>query len=155
MVEPENLMEEDADTGLWPTQSQQEQQLPPHEAGHLFRQLGRNPPPRRQQKLLELRINPPQPPAPTPTEDTQAPSHGFDLGIEIPSFLAFGSSPSSPPHLFLPPAPPTKQAAPESESEDPIGLVDDDQFFEASDGSHSMHGDHNDDSNNKNDLYNE
>jgi hypothetical protein len=153
MVEPENVMEEDpdTDTDIWATQPQPQQQEQPQrqkertissETGHLLRQFGANLPPR--EKVVKLRIKPPMPQAPTPTEDTQVPSHGLDLGIEIPSFLAFGSSPP--------------QTAPEevATATNPIEIVDDEQFFEVSDGSdRSDHDDQDDQDNTDNDLYNE
>jgi hypothetical protein len=152
MVEPENVMEEDSDTDIWATQPQrQEQQQPPiqpqrqqgtiisSEAGHLLQQFGTNPPLR--ERMVKLRIKPPMPLAPTPTEDTQVPSHGLDLDIEIPSYLAFGSSP---PQAAL------EEAA---TATNPLEIIDDEQFFEASDG--SDRSDYDDQDNNDNDLYNE
>lgn len=152
MVEPENVMEEDSDTDIWATQPQrQEQQQPPtqpqrqqgtiisSEAGHLLQQVGTNPPLR--ERMVKLRIKPPMPLAPAPTEDTQVPSHGLDLDIEIPSYLAFGSSP---PQAAL------EEAA---TATNPLEIIDDEQFFEASDG--SDRSDHDDQDSNDNDLYNE
>jgi hypothetical protein len=120
MVEPENVMEEDpdTDTDIWATQPQPQQQEQPQ------RQKGRT---------ISMA-----------KEDTQVPSHGPDLGIEIPSFLAFGSSPP--------------QTAPEevATATNPAEIGDDEQFFEVSDGSdRSDHDDQDDQDNTDNDLYNE
>jgi hypothetical protein len=120
MVEPENVMEEDpdTDTDIWATQPQPQQQEQPQ------RQKGRT---------ISMA-----------KEDIQVPSHGPDLGIEIPSFLAFGSSPP--------------QTAPEevATATDLAEIGDDEQFFEVSDGSdRSDHDDQDDQDNTDNDLYNE
>jgi hypothetical protein len=80
--------------------------------------------------------HPQQQVAPTPTEDTQVPSHGLDLGIEIPSFLAFGSSP------------PQTALEEVATATNPTEIVDDEQFFEVSDGSDRSDYDDQDDQDN-------